>query len=192
MITGIEALALQATDILAASKAAQQIVSPLARANSRLAQSGMPENPDEVKHALDRASIAIASVDRKLIECNEIVNSLNTLSDQDLHFTVEFPVELKNRAEILTGHIENLRDVFSLVETASTWKPYMSLVLEKKRKAIRSVSDLRNAYLNIALLAEQFVSPVPTVSSSVEGSSEEFTSALASSKKLLKIGAEWR
>lgn len=192
MITGIEALALQATDILAASKAAQQIVSPLARANTRLAQSAMPENPDEVKHALDRASIAIASVDRKLIECNEIINSLNTISDQDLHFTTEFPVELKNRAEILTGHIENLRDVFSLVETASTWKPYMPLVLEKKRKAIRSVSDLRNAYLNIALLAEQFVSPVPTVSSSVEGSSEDFTSALAASSKLLKIGSEWR
>ncbi|CAH3477670.1 hypothetical protein AI2642V1_2116 [Citrobacter freundii] len=192
MITGIEALALQATDILAASKAAQQIVSPLARANTRLAQSAMPENPDEVKHALDRASIAIASVDRKLIECNEIINSLNTISDQDLHFTAEFPVELKNRAEILTGHIENLRDVFSLVETASTWKPYMPLVLEKKRKAIRSVSDLRNAYLNIAMLAEQFVSPVPTVSSSVEGSSEDFTSALAASNKLLKIGSEWR
>jgi hypothetical protein len=77
MITGIEALALQATDILAASRAAQQIVSPLARANSRLAQSAMPENPDEVKHALDRAS-CIAGVERKLVECNEIVNSLNT------------------------------------------------------------------------------------------------------------------
>ena len=125
MITGIEALALQATDILAASRAAQQIVSPLARANSRLAQSAMPENPDEVKHALDRASIAIAGVERKLVECNEIVNSLNTLSDEDLHFTNEFLIELKVRAEMLTGHIENLRDVFSLVETSSAWKPYM-------------------------------------------------------------------
>ena len=192
MITGIEALALQATDILAASRAAQQIVSPLARANSRLAQSAMPENPDEVKHALDRASIAIAGGERKLVECNEIVNSLNTLSDEDLHFTNEFPIELKVRAEMLTGHIENLRDVFSLVETSSAWKPYMPLVYEKKRKAIRSVSDLRNAYLNIALLAEQFVSPVPTVSSSVEGNSEEFSSALSASRQLLKIGSEWR
>jgi hypothetical protein len=37
----------------------------------------MPENPDEVKRIADR-HIAIAGVERKLVECNEIVNSLNT------------------------------------------------------------------------------------------------------------------
>jgi hypothetical protein len=35
---------------------------------------------------------------------------------------------------MLTGHIENLRDVFSLVETSSAWKPYMPLVYEKNAK----------------------------------------------------------
>lgn len=50
------------------------------------------------------------------------------------HFTNEFLIELKVRAEMLTGHIENLRDVFSLVETSSAWKPYMPLVYEKNAK----------------------------------------------------------
>lgn len=193
MIMGIEALALEATDILSASRAAQQIVSPLASANSKLVSSSMPANPDEVKHALDRASVAIASVDRKLIECSEIINSLNTLSDRDLHFTHEFTAELKVRAAILTNQIENLRDVFSLVETAASWKPYLEAVTDRKNKAIRSVSNLRNAYLNIALITEQFVSPVPTVDSSVEGNVAEFQSAAASSNDLLKINrSEWR
>lgn len=193
MITGIEALALEATDILSASKAAQQIVSPLARANSRLAQSSMPANPDEVKYALDRTLVAIASVDRKLVECTEIINSLNALSDHEPHFTHEFTTELKVRAALLTNQIENLRDVFSLVETAPSWKPYLAAVMERKNKAIRSLSNLRNAYLNIALITEQFVSPVPTVESSVEGDFAEFKSAVSSSSELLKINrSEWR
>ncbi|MBP1034037.1 hypothetical protein J8631_00520 [Serratia fonticola] len=193
MITGIEALALAATDILSASKAAQQIVSPLVRANSQLAQSSMPANPDEVKHALDRTLVAIASVDRKLVECTEIINALNAISDHEPLFTYEFTAELKVRAALLTNQIENLRDVFSLVETAPSWKPYLSAVIERKNKAIRSVSNLRNAYLNIALITEQFVSPVPTVESSVEGSIAEFKSAVASSNELLKLNrSEWR
>ncbi|WP_154666881.1 hypothetical protein [Chania multitudinisentens] len=193
MITGIEALALEATDILSVSRAAQQIVSPLAQANSKLVDSSMPANPDEVKHALDRALVAIASVDRKLVECTEIINSLNTLSDSELHFTHEFTAELKVRAAMLTHHIENLRDVFSLVETAPSWKPYLSAVMERKIKAIRSVSNLRNAYLNIALITEQFVDPVPTVESSVEGRVAEFESAVVASNELLKINRSgWR
>ncbi|HFV9295528.1 TPA: hypothetical protein ACIAIE_005434 [Serratia fonticola] len=193
MITVIEALALEATDVLSASKAAQQIVSPLARANSRLAQSSMPANPDEVKHALDRALVAISCVNRKLEECTEIINTLNTLSDHETHFTHEFTAELKVRAALLTNQIENLRDVFSLVETAPSWRPYLSAVMERKNKAIRSLSNLRNAYLNIALITEQFVSPIPTVDSSVEGDIADFKSAVASSNDLFKINrSEWR
>ncbi len=193
MIMGIEALALEATDILSVSRAAQQIVTPLAKANSKLVRTSVPVNPDEVKYALDKTSVAIASVDRKMQECVEIIDALNSPEDSGLVFTHDFSAELKERAEILTYQIENLKNVFSMVEDSQSWKPYLATVKDRKLKSIRAISNLRNAYLNIALLAEQFISPVPIVESSVEGSIDEFASAVAASNELLKVKqSEWR
>lgn len=193
MITGIEAMALQATDLLSVSRAAKQIVSPLVAANSKLAQPSVPVNPDEVKFALDKTLIAVASVERKIKECSEIISALDNPEDSEFVFIRDFPQELKERAELLTDHIENLRNVFSLVENAPSWKPYLVSVLDRKYKAIRAISNLRNAYLNIALLAEQYVYPVPTVDSSVEGDADDFSAAVSSSNALLGINQpEWR
>ncbi|MBJ3816658.1 hypothetical protein F9C28_17500 [Shimwellia pseudoproteus] len=193
MVAGLELLVLQATDIRFVSRAAQQIVKPLTVANSKLVETAMPVNPDEVKFALDRASVAINSVERKLIECAEIITGMDDPEGLGLSFTNDFPGELKARAELLTDQIENLKNVFSLVETSASWKPYLSSVQDRRKKAVRAISNLRNAYLNIAMLAEQYISPVPTVESSVEGSTEEFTSAVGSSNRLLDIKqSEWR
>ena len=192
MIVGIEALVLQATDLLSVSRAANQIVSPLVVANSKLVRSSVPVNPDEVKRALDKTSIAVVTVERKIQECSDIISALDNPDDYQFSFTSEFPNELKERAELLTDHIENLRNVFSFVESADSWKPYLTSVRDRKQKAIRAVSNLRNAYLNIALLVEQYASPVPTVDSSVEGDVSEFVQAVNASKKLLGLKqSEW-
>lgn len=192
MITGIEAMALQATDLLYASRAAQQIISLLVAANNRLMESSSPVNPDEVKRALDMTSVAIDSVERKMHECAKILSDLNNPAESGILFTYDFPGELKKRAEVLSLNIQNLKDVFSLVENTPSWKPYFSALQSRKKKAIRSVSNLRNAYLNIALLAEQHTSPVPTVESSVEGLPDEFSSAVAASNHLLGLKqSEW-
>lgn len=192
MIIGIEALALEATDLLSVSRAAKQIVSPLVAANSKLVRSSVPVNPDEVKRALDKTLIAVVTVERKIQECSDIISALDNPDDCQFTFTGEFPAELKERAELLTDHIENLRNVFSLVESADSWKPYLTSIQDRKQKAIRAISNLRNAYLNIALLAEQYVSPVPTVDSSVEGDASEFANAVSASNKLLGLKqSEW-
>lgn len=192
MIIGIEALALEATDLLSVSRAAKQIVSPLVAANSKLVCSSVPVNPDEVKRALDKTLIAVVAVERKIQECSDIISALDNPDDSPFTFTSEFPAEVKERAELLTDHIENLRNVFSLVESAASWNPYLTSVQDRKKKAIRAISNLRNAYLNIALLAEQYVSPVPTVDSSVEGDAGEFANAVSASNELLGFKqSEW-
>ena len=192
MILGIETMALAVTDLRFVSRAAQQIVSPLAATNSKLVKSSAPVNPDEVKAALDKTAVAIASVERKLAECSDIIRALDDPEINGLEFTNDFPNELKSRAEILTYHIENLNNVFSLVEDSASWKPYLPLVQERKMKAIRAIANLRNAYLNIALMAEQYVSSIPTVDSIVEGSADEFAEASAASLRLLSMNqSEW-
>ena len=192
MMTGLEAMALKATDILSASRAAQQITSPLARAGSSNSNPDTPVNPSEVKVALDKASSAIEAVQAKLVECSEIICSLNDISPDEIQFNIDFPKELKVRAQILSDHIENLRDVFSLIEKSHSWKPYQAAILERKTKAIRAVSNLRNAYLNIALIAEQFVSPVPAIDSDNTGNLADYHSAISASVKLLEINKpEW-
>ncbi len=193
MIPGIEALALQATDILSVSRAAQQIVSPIAAADNMLAKTSEPANPDGVKFALDRVSVSIALVERKIQECAELIGELDEPESRGMHFDSDFTRELKNNAELISIHIDNLRNTFSIVENAPSWKPYLSSVQDKRKKSIRALSALRNAYLNIALIVEQYTSPVPAVESSVEGSTEEFSSAVQSSGKLLGIKqSEWR
>lgn len=193
MAIGIEAMVLQATDLLSVSRAARQIVTPLVAANNKLAQPSALVNPDEVKFALDKTLSAVAAVERKIQECSEIISALDNPEGSEFVFTPNFPDELKKRAELLTDHIDNLRSVFSLVENAPSWKPYLPAVLDRKQKAIRAVSNLRNAYLNIALLTEQYVSPVPTVESSVEGDAAEFAAAVSASNTLTEINqSEWR
>ncbi|ERT13002.1 hypothetical protein LGZ99_10465 [Photorhabdus temperata] len=196
MITGIETLALAATDIGSISRVAQQIVSPLVQMNGELVSSGALVNPDEVRHSFDKVTIAINSVNRKLYECNEIINSLNEYDetrDNGFAINLDFPNELRDRAEVLSSHIETLKVVFSLVETSPSWKPYFSSIQTNKSESIRAVSNLRNAYLNIALIAEQFTSPIPTVESSVEGTEESFAMALSASRRLLRIKTSgWR
>ncbi|QIE96389.1 hypothetical protein G5574_05170 [Pantoea stewartii] len=186
MITGIEALAIQATDIISVSRAAQQIVSPLAAANSMLVKTSAPANPDQIKFALDRVSVSIALVERKLAECAEIIGGLEDPETSGLLFQLSFPDELKKKAELISLQIENLKNVFSIVEDAPSWKPYLSIVQEKRKQAVRGMSNLRNAYLNIALIVEQYTNPVPTVESTVEGDTQEFASAVLASKKLLE------
>lgn len=193
MILGIETMALAVSDLRFVSRAAQQMVSPLAAANSKLVKSSAPVNPDEVKAALDKTAIAIASVERKLVECSDIICAMDDHEINGLEFTNDFPNELKSRAEILTYQIENLNNVFSLVEDSASWKPYLPLVQERKMKAVRAIANLRNAYLNIALMAEQYVSPVPTVDSIVEGDADEFSNAITASSRLLELAqSEWR
>ncbi|EJF5732143.1 hypothetical protein M8W11_005421, partial [Salmonella enterica] len=58
-------------------------------------------------------------------------------------------------------------------------------ITEKRQKAVRAMSNLRNAYLNIALITEQYVCPVPAVDSSVEGDIDEFNAAVAASNALM-------
>ncbi len=193
MIVGLEAMALQVTDVRAVSRAAQQIVTPLATTNSKLTTSPVPVSPDEVKFALDRASVAINVVERKLIECTDIIGAMDDPEENGLSFTSEFPAELKARADLLTDQIENLKNVFSLVESAGSWKPYLPMVQDRKRKATRAIANLRNAYLNIALIANQYIAPVPTVDSSVVGNPEEFASAVSASHRLPGIKqSEWQ
>ncbi|EEP9807795.1 hypothetical protein PP836_003365 [Salmonella enterica] len=146
----------------------------------------MPEN-DEVSRDLDKVSMEIVSVEKRIHECTDIISALegDTAEKGNIIFTVEFPSELKARAELLTYQIENLRDVFSLVENSPAWKPYLSAITEKRQKDVRAMSNLRNAYLNIALITEQYVSPVPLVDSSVEGDIDEFNAAITASNALM-------
>jgi|GEM_PF-4624657 len=192
MITGIEALAIQATDILSVSRAAQQIVSPLAAASSMLVETSAPADPDEVKFALDRVSVSVALVERKIAECAEIIGGLEDPEASGLLFRLSFPDELKNKAELITLQIENLKNVFSIIENTPSWKPYLSLVQERRKQAVRGMTNLRNAYLNIALIVEQYTSPVPAVDSTVEGDEQELAAAVLASKKLLEgQSSEW-
>ncbi|EJA5052710.1 hypothetical protein MU985_003154 [Salmonella enterica] len=187
MNAGIEAMALETTDARFVSKAASQIVSPLVAANHQLVHSSVPVSPDEVRRALDKVSVAIASVDKRIHECTDIISALSgyTTDKGNIIFTTDFPSELKARAELLTYQIENLKDVFSLVENSPAWKPYLAAITEKRQKAVRAMSNLRNAYLNIALITEQYVCPVPAVDSSVEGDIDEFNAAVAASNALM-------
>lgn len=48
-------------------------------------------------------------------------------------------------------------------------------------------SHIKRAYINIALITEQFINPVPTIESNVEGNQEEFSAAVSATNRLLGV-----
>lgn len=195
MITGFEAFALAATDINYMSREAKKIITPLAQVSSELGRDGAVMNPDVVREALDKITQSIGNVDRKLAECTNIITSMASFdldNKEGIIFDLNFPVELKSRAEVMSDVIENLKSVFSIVESSFSWKPYLYMIQPYKVKSIRALSSVRNAYLNMARIAEQHTSPVSAAESTVTGDVSEFHKAVAASSQLIGLRkADW-